>query len=182
MEIDWNQLLRDCARSSSSASQILENFSWPTLELRSHLAPQVYRKEAYSRYPLAVSPQGEIILMRWKQDQFCAPHDHGSSSGYVFLLEGNFIEREWFWESNRLVLGECQSFVAPRLVQVDSRRIHDMKTTNGGTSIHLYFPPIHRMRVFDCDRQETLIVSDDCGAWIPEEQRLILARTTWSRV
>ena len=35
------------------------------------------------------------------------------------------------------------------------------------------------MRVFDPARRQTLSVRDDCGAWVPRDERLILARVDW---
>jgi hypothetical protein len=35
------------------------------------------------------------------------------------------------------------------------------------------------MRVFDLARRQTLTVRDDCGAWVPRDELLILARADW---
>ena len=48
-----------------------------------------------------------------------------------------------------------------------------------GVGLHFYLPAITGMRVYDCDRRETLIVGDDCGAWVPADPALVIARTAW---
>jgi hypothetical protein len=54
-----------------------------------------------------------------------------------------------------------------------------MTATDGGVSLHVYVPSITAMAVFDRERRETLVLDDDCGAWIPEDPKLIRGRTAW---
>jgi cysteine dioxygenase len=37
-------------------------------------------------------------------------------------------------------------------------------------TLHLYSPPITGMIVYDLQKCAACVVSDDCGAWWPEEQ------------
>ena len=46
--------------------------------------------------------------------------------------------------------------------------------------MHHYTPKVEGMRVYDVARRETLIVGDDCGAWIPSDSGHIRARESWS--
>ena len=41
----------------------------------------------------------------------------------------------------------------------------------GLVTLHLYSPPISGMKVYDLEKCAACLVSDDCGAWWPEEQR-----------
>ena len=60
-------------------------------------------------------------------------------------------------------------------------RIHSMLALSAGTTLHLYAPSITGMRVFDTQARQTLIVADDCGAWLPDDPQLVQKRTDWAR-
>jgi hypothetical protein len=72
-----------------------------------------------------------------------------------------------------------RSFDAPARLPVAAGQIHDMEASAGGISLHVYLPSIRQMQVFDVTRRETLVVSDDCGAWIPLETGQIVCREAW---
>ncbi|MGM1006165.1 MAG: hypothetical protein ACQEW2_03745 [Bacillota bacterium] len=38
-------------------------------------------------------------------------------------------------------------------------------------TLHLYSPPITGMKVYNLEKCAACVVSEDCGAWWPEEQR-----------
>ncbi len=47
-------------------------------------------------------------------------------------------------------------------------------TSRPAVTLHCYYPPIHRMEVFDFAAERAAIVSDDCGAWWPESDQQIV--------
>jgi hypothetical protein len=132
--------------------------------------------EPYGRTVVAADEDHEMILMRWRAGATCAPHDHGDASGVIHLLEGVFTERVYARDGDRLAIVRTREVVAPAIVEVGAEHIHDMRCDRAGASLHVYRPRIHGMRVYDLARREVLVVSDDCGAWIPSDPALVLAR------
>lgn len=135
--------------------------------------------EAYSRKLLHRELGAEVLLAAWAEGARCAPHDHGRALGVVHLLRGRFLERTWGRSGRDLVVTGTRTLDAPARLEVDDGSIHDMEASAGGISLHVYRPCIREMRVYDVIRRETLVVSDDCGAWIPSETRQIVSREVW---
>lgn len=136
--------------------------------------------EPYGRTLLTADAHHEALLMRWRPGATCAPHDHGAAAGIIHLLEGAFVERRYRREDGGgLTLIATHEHRAPAVLEVAPGCIHDMQALGAGTSVHRYSPRIQRMRVYDRERRETLIVADDCGAWIPSDPALVVAREPW---
>jgi hypothetical protein len=58
---------------------------------------------------------------------------------------------------------------------------HSCRNEGPGSSLHLYFPRLRSVRVFDLVKRETLFVSDECGAWVstdPEQARKVVSWPT----
>jgi predicted metal-dependent enzyme (double-stranded beta helix superfamily) len=134
----------------------------------------------YRRAILHRGHRCEVLLATWAEGARCAPHDHGPARGFVLLLRGQFVERTWARRGSDLVVTSTRTLRAPARLPVDQGHIHDMLASAGGLSLHVYLPSIRRMRVFDVTRRETLVVSDDCGAWIPAETGQIVSREAWA--
>jgi cysteine dioxygenase len=133
--------------------------------------------EPYGRRVLHRSAEGEVMLASWTGREACAPHDHGSSRGAVFVVEGAFLET-WYRVERGLFRGFARREYGPgALMGVDRELIHAMEPVGPGLTLHVYAPPISCMRVFDRGRGEALTVADDCGAWIPSDVRLVTARS-----
>nr|WP_155113227.1 cysteine dioxygenase family protein [Metabacillus mangrovi] len=127
----------------------------------------------YYRKLLFQNDEVELLVMNWSALE-CAPHDHGESHGWIQVLSGvskntvfeardRYLPRELFEELHE----EGRLFFAPR------KGVHKMKAEGGGelVTLHLYAPPITGMKVYDLEACAACVVSDDCGAWWPEEQR-----------
>ncbi len=135
--------------------------------------------EPYGRQPLHRGDLGEVLLVRWREDTFCSPHDHGAASGIIGLLRGEFVERLWRWRDGDLeVVGE-RNLTAPTVMKVAAHAIHNMLARGDGVGIHFYVPAISGMNVYDRERRQTLLVSDDCGAWVPGDPTLVLSQQPW---
>ena len=134
----------------------------------------------YSRVVLSGAPECEIMLARWAPDRVCAPHDHGASAGWVFYFEQDFEEHAYKWRDGALVTHATHEHRAGSYTQVVKNEIHSCRSKGSGLSLHIYFPRIEKMRVFDLAARRTIIVTDNCGAWIPgPEQRV--KETAWQR-
>jgi cysteine dioxygenase len=127
----------------------------------------------YYRKLLYQNDEVELLVMNWS-DLECAPHDHGNSSGWIQVLNGasenivfevkeNHIPQELFAE----IKGKGSFFFAPK------KGVHKMKRAGMDylVTLHLYSPPITGMKVYDLKKCAACIVSDDCGAWWPEDMR-----------
>ncbi|MEM4251560.1 MAG: hypothetical protein QW828_06995 [Candidatus Bathyarchaeia archaeon] len=133
----------------------------------------------YSRLPLYRGADGEVLLVSWSEAVECAPHDHSLATGRVALLRGVFTERFWQWKQRRLMLLNVRHWQAGTVLSVSAGSIHSMQAEGGGISLHLYTPAITGMRVYDLKTHRTLTVSDDCGAWIPEDDAHIVSVERW---
>ncbi|KGX90664.1 cysteine dioxygenase [Pontibacillus marinus] len=136
-------------------------------ELQSPDGNPYYRKLLYG------NDEVELLVMNWSQLE-CAPHDHGNSYGWIQVLNGitkntvyevreNQLPQELFSEEKQ----QGKLFFAPK------KGVHKMKDEGGSglVTLHLYAPPIKGMMVYDLEACAACVVSDDCGAWWPEELR-----------
>jgi hypothetical protein len=173
---DWPALLRACAGRALTGH--LAATPLPARALIAAAAPP-RRGEPYGRSPIFRDVTGEVLLVRWREDTFCAPHDHGDAGGFVLLLRGRLVERLWRWRDGDLVPALEREYVAPTVINVRRGAIHDMKAAGAGVGIHFYLPAIRQMKAFDRVGRQTLIVGDDCGAWVPRDAALIESRVAW---
>ncbi len=137
--------------------------------------------EPYGRTVLQALGSGhELVAMRWRQGAVCAPHDHGAARGAIHLIAGRFVERRYTAGPDGLTLIQTLVHTAPAVIEVAPATIHDMQSLDHGLSLHHYEPAIEDMRVWDIAGRQTLVVSNDCGAWIPDDETLIIERSPWS--
>ncbi|NGP44000.1 hypothetical protein G4V62_03190 [Bacillaceae bacterium SIJ1] len=129
----------------------------------------------YGRKVLYQSPFIEVILMQWSKEQACAPHDHGDSFGWIYILSGA-SEHTLFKEQNGYVPEATITRIEKTgdYVFTPRKKIHQMASFQKETpllTLHVYTPPIQNMKVYDLNKCAACTVSSDCGAWWPEEQR-----------
>ncbi|MCS0634250.1 cysteine dioxygenase family protein [Streptomyces sp. LP05-1] len=143
--------------------------------------PGVY---PYGRKKLYASQDIEILAMNWAARRPCAPHDHGQSFGWINVMSGTVRHTLYTLDQDDIPVPfltreePCGSrYFAPRSV------VHSMENPSDGLTVtlHLYAPPITGMRVYDLERCAACVVSDDCGAWWPDEQRQLVRRIKLSR-
>ncbi|HZL19030.1 MAG TPA: cysteine dioxygenase family protein [Polyangia bacterium] len=176
IEYSWSDLLMACR--AGALGPHLRASPLPVEALLS-AAPPPGPGLPYGRLPIFRDAVGEVLLVGWREETFCAPHDHGDAGGFVHLLRGRLVERHWRWRMGDLCAVSERTHAASEVVAVGPRAIHDMKASDAAVGIHFYFPPIQGMQVFDRLRRETLVVSEDCGAWIPQDDSLVLSRARW---
>ncbi|RBP94629.1 cysteine dioxygenase [Cytobacillus firmus] len=139
-------------------------------DLLPHLQPA--DGKPYYRKLLYQNDEVELLLMNWSEVE-CAPHDHGNSKGWIQVLNGDSentvfevkedVPVELFTE----IKSKDSFFFAPK------KGVHKMKSAGREhlVTLHLYSPPITGMKVYDLQRCAACVVSEDCGAWWPEELR-----------
>ncbi len=137
-----------------------------------YILPEPSERKPYNRKLLYKNEEVELLVMNWSQLE-CAPHDHGHSHGWiqvvhgtslnsVFEVGGNGLPTELFHQYHQ----QGNYFFAPK------KAIHKMQASNNTdmVTLHLYSPPITGMIVYDLEKCAACVVSDDCGAWWPDEQ------------
>ena len=130
------------------------------------------REKPYYRKLLFHNDEVELLLMNWSQ-LACAPHDHGESMGWIQVIDGSTVNTVYACNNGELpepLFSKKQQhgsvFYAPKA------GIHTMKAVDESlVTLHLYSPPIKNMKVYDLELCAACIVSEQCGAWWPEEQR-----------
>lgn len=126
----------------------------------------------YYRRLLYKSEGVELLVMNWS-DVECAPHDHGDSHGWIHVLNGTSVNSVYELESNNLPKELFKEFHHEgKLFYAPKKGVHSMQADGSGglITLHLYSPPISGMKVYDLEKCAACVVSDDCGAWWPDEQ------------
>jgi Cysteine dioxygenase type I len=175
-EISWSALLQAC--ETPRAKKILRKTPFPLDDLL-RLVPPAGTGEPYGRHPVYRGPEGEVLLVRWEEGQFCAPHDHGGARAIICLLRGEFWERHYSFDGRSLVAEADRELESPAVMSVRANTIHDMQATGGGFGVHFYLPAVSTMRVFDTDKRRTITVGETCGAWLPRNPNLTLRQEPW---
>lgn len=139
--------------------------------------------EAYARNVIYSTPTLEIMIASWTQNQECLPHDHGASNGMVINLSGRFEETAYQWQTGLLIpTGSTVHGVVNSLIEVNIAHIHSMHCKDeGGLTLHMYAPAIQNMKVFDLNLRRTLVVANNCGAWVPLDPSQIQAIQNWNQ-
>jgi Cysteine dioxygenase type I len=143
-DYNWLDFLDRCQRKPDLSAFVSGDFPGVSV---AHVDVPIGEGEPYGRVPLFQSQEAEVLLVRWRPDTFCLPHNHALSRGVIYLMQGSFTERAWGWRSGCLQPLSEQTLVAPSLVTLDTADIHDMKALGAGLSVHCYWPPIDQMRV-----------------------------------
>ncbi|MFG6495042.1 cysteine dioxygenase family protein [Fictibacillus sp. UD] len=140
-------------------------------DIRSNLKSS--KGKPYFRKLLYQNEEVELLVMNWSQVE-CAPHNHGNSQGWIKVLNGSSLNTVYEVNENGLpselfakVHTKGDLFYAPK------KGVHKMKAEEESdlVTLHLYSPPISGMMVYDLKKCAVCVVSDDCGAWWPDEQR-----------
>lgn len=127
----------------------------------------------YGRKLVYQSSVLEALVMVWSSDQDSLPHNHGASAGWMYVFCGTAKNCIYRYEGNHHVLDAEDILSAGEIAFVPQKMVHSMGnyTKERLITVHLYAPPITRMKVFDAD--VAYIVSNDCGAWQPQPSQII---------
>lgn len=134
--------------------------------------PEPSKGIPYNRKLLYKNDEVELLVMNWSQLE-CAPHDHGNSHGWIQVLSGTSINTVYEVNENGLPAELFHHFHHKgKFYYAPKKIIHKMQASNQSdlVTLHLYSPPITGMMVYDLQKCAACVVSDDCGAWWPEEQ------------
>lgn len=143
--------------------------------------PGVY---PYGRKKIFSTPEIEVLVMNWAARRECAPHDHGASFGWVHVMAGTVTHTLFTLDrdgipvpfGSRLEHAGSRYFAPRSLVHSMGNPQDDLTVT-----VHVYCPPITGMKVCDLSRCAACVVSDDCGAWWPDDQRQLVREIKLAR-
>lgn len=160
---------------------VVEGLKKSLLPLGQFIRAPLHANESYYRNKLIVMPDLEVMVASWKQNEECLPHDHGTSNGFVLALHGRFIETGYSWNGLQLEpYDRNMNYASGDLMSVKDGDIHSMRCLDrDGLTLHIYHPPVHRMKVYDLNNKTTYTVSDQTGAWVPQNTREILNQQKW---
>lgn len=175
---DLGARLIEIARGDDPGAH-LAALSWPIDALRA-LCPRPSEGKPYGRRVLTTGPGGEVVVMSWAEGTRCAPHDHDAASGWVVVIAGELCERKLSLAGETLTVDGEASCGAPGLIPVSSGVVHDMVATGDAMTVHIYTPPIGRMRIFDEANKQTVMVGGDHGAWLPDDAGEAIAIKPWA--
>lgn len=135
----------------------------------------------YNRKVIYNSDLYELILMTWKKEKYCLPHDHGISEGLAFVLNGNVKNVSLNLIDKTLNILE---FKKGDSLLIHKNLIHAMKSIGTETlvTMHFYTPSISNMRVFDVKNKKQCIVNDSCGAWWPKDENQIIKFENFDKI
>ena len=172
----WQALLALAQRDQEGA--LRARVAALTAELLSR-APHAELDEPYGRELVYQTDQGEVMLAGWAAEGRSAPHDHGGAHGFVIVVAGRFSETSYRFDGRELWPLAGRELAAGDVLRSAPGVIHDMQARERGLTLHLYFPAIHAMRVYDRLARATVRVTGACGAWLPREAALVLERRFW---
>ncbi|MBA3773911.1 MAG: hypothetical protein H0X13_15880 [Ramlibacter sp.] len=126
--------------------------------------------EPYWRAPLYRTHALEIVQMCFGPAREWLPHDHGTSSGWVHVIDGQAEHVLFtFAEDGALREQRREMLSTGALIFMPERMIHTLGPAGDRLStLFAYAPPIAGMGVYDPAAGCGCIVSDDCGAWWPQ--------------
>jgi hypothetical protein len=177
---DWDAIARAVTGAPAQSLRVFADAGLSPSTLQP-LCQMPFLHDPYGRKVLYRSSSYEVMLATWALGAECAPHDHGFSNGVVWLAQGRFAEIRFALDGDLLPLGNPLKREPGVFLHVADGDIHSMRSLDAGLSLHIYSPPIRAMKVFDRLTRSTLTVSDDCGAWVPQDPTQILDRQAWPR-
>lgn len=155
------------ADRSQSVAWALANPVFNVQALGDYLLPP--GPHPYGRRLVFQNEHIELIVMNWGAHSLSLPHDHGQSEGWVRVLCGAARHGRYVTDDDQLQCVEELRYAAGTIFHAPVGLVHHMGNPSDEplVTLHCYFPPIHRMEVFDVATSRAAIVSDDCGAWWP---------------
>ncbi len=145
----------------------------PNLEL---ISPPNNKMIPYNRILLSQTKNVEVLLMCWSQGMSSAPHDHGQSYGSVKVIKGCLSNTYWQINNNKFSCLKTTMHNSGEIISIKSGKIHAMANISdtASYSLHVYVKPIHKMKVYNPERNRYCVVPDDHGAWWPQDKKSII--------
>lgn len=153
--------------------QLLEQIELTPEEIQ-HLS-QADGSKPYGRNVLFNHPRLEVMIATWTRGIPCAPHDHSVSRSAIRVLQGRSHHRLFKVDNYQLVETLSERKSAEDVIRCAPLQVHAMEDDGADApliTLHAYSGGIDTMLVYD--NGTTMIVSGECGAWVPESAEYIL--------
>lgn len=123
----------------------------------------------YGRRLLIQTSTIEALVMGFYPWRECAAHDHGGSDGLVLVCSGTAEHRIYHREGGNLTPVERTLESAGSILDAPVDCVHSMGNPGPGllVTLHLYWPPISQMTLFDLKERVVYQVNGTAGAWLP---------------
>ena len=178
--IPWLSIFNLCYDNPQHLGSTLIRYGISAAELLKISEKPIHPSEPYGRKILFKDSKIEVMLAQWSYQAMAHPHNHGHSQGLIWFAFGDFFEQHFlFRDQNLIPQGEPLFYKEGAVAKVIENDIHSCCPVTEGLSLHLYTPPIDQMKVWDSINKKTLTLANQCGAWIPENNHLILNSTSW---
>lgn len=186
--IDWPQISEIIHKNTALAkpftfADFSDEFRFAFRLLTAYKTESQNPNEAYGRHVMYSTPEFEVMMASWRPHAECAPHDHGFSTGCVLVLDGEFEEISYIQTADKGLVADLSTARRARknqIIPVEGKTFHSMKSLGDlGITLHFYTPAIHNMKVLDLKNKRTLVVSEDCGAWVPQDTQKIIEVMPW---
>lgn len=178
--IPWVEIFHQAYENPGLLRDSLSHLNFDPATLLKLSIQSTTSTEAYGRKILYKDSNIEVMLARWSFQAMAQPHNHGHSKGLIWFVMGNFFEQQFLFKNRELKpKADPNPYFENQVVRVGEDDIHSCCPQTTGLSLHLYVPPIKEMRVWDQLNKKTLVVADNCGAWIPSDSNLIIKEIPW---
>ncbi len=179
-DLPWFTIFNQIISVPEQLPSLLKSLGVSSESLAPILVAANSSSEPYGRKIIFKNESIEVMVASWSLKAISSPHNHGASSGVIWFVNGQFTEQHFRFEAQSLEKrGNVEVYNENSVVSVQQSEIHSCGPSSVGVSLHLYSPPIHKMKVWDAEGRRTLTVADECGAWIPEDKNLILDEKAW---
>lgn len=141
----------------------------PTWEEIENLVP---KGEPYGRVLLFDNGVVEVMIGAWERGNWCEAHDHGPSIGVCYSYAGSIEHCSFELHGKDLTLHERGTVTSGMTLPLDSGMIHSLCNSSSDTpyvGLHIYSPPTRDVRVFDLKNGDIYHITDDHGAYVPED-------------
>lgn len=133
----------------------------------------------YGRRLLLQTSTAEALVMGFHPSHECPPHDHGGSDGLVLVCSGFAEHCIYRREGSKLTFVECTIGPAGSIIEAPIKCVHSMGNPGPEplVTLHLYWPPIRHMTVFDLQNRKVYEVNGTAGAWLPIAPETLISCT-----
>lgn len=130
----------------------------------------------YGRRLLLKTAVLEVLVMGFYAGRNCPPHDHGGSDGLVLVCGGAAEHQIYLRDQGRLILAESIVEPAGKIIAAPVDCIHAMGNSGPEplVTLHVYWPPIEHMTIFDLESSKVYEVSSKAGAWLPVDPETVM--------
>ncbi len=175
IEMYADRLLSQSEIRTQDLITLLKSVEVSSSEIQALMQPDV--EHPYGRRVFLNHPRLEVMVATWTRGTPCAPHDHHGSRSAIRVLQGRSHHRMFQCQNGRLVETLSERKEADDVLLCPPYQIHAMGDDGAEqplVTLHAYAGSIDNMVVYS--DTDTLIVSGACGAWIPDQEKDILAR------